>query len=40
MVEVMIVVIQHENGTYLIHSWCMHLQLVTEMTCIMIMIMT
>jgi len=29
MVEVLIVVIQHEIETYMIHPWCMHLHLVT-----------
>ena len=36
-VEVLIVVIQHEHGTCMTHLWCMHLYLVIEMTCIMIM---
>lgn len=40
MVEVLIVVIQHEIGTCMTHPWCMHLHLVTEMTSIMVMRMT
>lgn len=40
MAEVLIVTIQHENGTYMTHSWCIHLHIVTKITCIMIMRMT